>query len=138
MFWAMAYRMNPVEDVQTLAHRGQGHGPKREHAGEEDSTLLMDATMKSPMPPVALPTKEYMEKGLALWNKLNLPPVRPIPPWFGYSLGDWNSVWDAGAKRAAEGNYLENGRLSHQRQRQNLTPETSVREVEEGWKDVED
>ena len=26
MLWAMAYRMNPGEDVQTLAHRGQGHG----------------------------------------------------------------------------------------------------------------
>ena len=138
MFWAMAYRMNPVNDVQTLAHRGQGHGPKREHTGEEDSTLLMDATMKSFMPPVALPTKEYMEKGLVLWNKLNLPPVRPTPPWFGYSLGDWNSVWEAGAKRAAEGGYLENGRLSQQRQQQSLPPETSVREVEEGWEGVDD
>ncbi|MBB42273.1 MAG: carboxylase [Rhodospirillaceae bacterium] len=138
MFWAMAYRMNPVNDVQTLAHRGQGHGPKREHTGEEDSTLLMDATMKSFMPPVALPTREYMEKGLVLWNKLNLPPVRPTPPWFGYSLGDWNSVWEAGAKRAAEGGYLENGRLSQQRQQQSLPPETSVREVEEGWEGVDD
>jgi UbiD family decarboxylase len=45
LLWAMAYRMNPVIDVQTLDHRGQGHGPKRESDGEEDSTLLMDATM---------------------------------------------------------------------------------------------
>ena len=35
-------------------HRGQGHGPKRETDQEEDSTLLMDATMKSDMPPLAL------------------------------------------------------------------------------------
>jgi len=48
ILWAMAYRTNPVKDVQTLEHRGQGHGPKREHAGEEDSTLLIDATMKAP------------------------------------------------------------------------------------------
>ena len=25
LFWAMAYRMNPVHDIQTLDHRGQGH-----------------------------------------------------------------------------------------------------------------
>src|SRR6266567_7038646 len=55
IFWAMAYRMNPVEDVRALPHRGQGHGPKREHGQEEDSTLLMDATMKGDMPPLALP-----------------------------------------------------------------------------------
>ena len=55
LFWAMAYRSNPVEDVQTVPHRGQGHGPKREHGGEEDSTLLIDATMKGDMPPLALP-----------------------------------------------------------------------------------
>ena len=134
LLWAMAYRLNPVDDVVTLAHRGQGHGPKREHAGEEDSTLLVDATMKSDMPPVALPTKEYMESGLKLWQKLGLPPVRPQPPWFGYSLGDWTEDWAEGAKRAAEGNYLENGLRSLQRQQKNLIPETSVRDVEKGWK----
>ena len=36
LLWAMAYRMNPIEDVQLLPHRGQGHGPKREHDQEED------------------------------------------------------------------------------------------------------
>ncbi len=46
LLWAMAYRMNPVADVRTLDHRGQGHGPKRENDCEEDSTLVMDATMK--------------------------------------------------------------------------------------------
>ena len=34
LFWAIAYRSNPVEDVQLVPHRGQGHGPKREHGGE--------------------------------------------------------------------------------------------------------
>ena len=137
LLWAMAYRLNPTEDVVTLAHRGQGHGPKREHGGEEDSTLLIDATMKSDMPPVALPTREYMERGLALWNRLGLPPVRPQPPWFGYSLGDWTEQWAEDAKRAARGDYLENGRRSLQRQRKGLTPETSVRDVEPGWDETE-
>jgi len=133
LLWAMAYRHNPVEDVQILEHRGQGHGPKREHSGEEDSTLLIDATMKSDMPPLALPTKEYMERAKVLWDKLGLPPVRETNPWFGYSLGDWTDVWDAAAQRAATGDYLENGRMTLERQQKNLVPETSVRDVEDGW-----
>jgi 4-hydroxy-3-polyprenylbenzoate decarboxylase len=83
LLWAMAYRHNPVEDVQILEHRGQGHGPKREHSGEEDSTLLIDATMKSDMPPLALPTKEYMERAKVLWDKLGLPPRSAIGPRYG-------------------------------------------------------
>jgi 4-hydroxy-3-polyprenylbenzoate decarboxylase len=124
IFWAMSYRMNPVDDVQTLKHRGQGHGPKREHSGEEDSTLLMDATMKSPMPPLALPTREYMERAKKIWDEMGLPALRPQSPWFGYSLGDWSPVWDAAAKRAAEGDYLENGRISLGQQQKGLKPET--------------
>ncbi len=133
LLWAMAYRSNPVEDVQTLAHRGQGHGPKREHGGEEDSTLLIDATMKSDMPPLALPKQEYMENAKAMWERLGLPALRPQSPWYGYSLGDWTGEWDQAAKRAADGDYLENGRRTHQRRQKDIYPETSVRDVEEGW-----
>jgi 4-hydroxy-3-polyprenylbenzoate decarboxylase len=133
ILWAMAYRHNPVEDVQVLPHRGQGHGPKREHAGEEDSTLLIDATMKSDMPPLALPAREYMEGAKALWERLDLPALRPQPPWHGYSLGDWSAAWDEAAARAAASEYLENGRRTHQRQQKGLVPETSVRDVEDGW-----
>jgi 4-hydroxy-3-polyprenylbenzoate decarboxylase len=127
VLWAMAYRMNPVEDVQPLPHRGQGHGPKREHDREEDSTLLMDATMKSAMPPLALPKREYMERARAIWDELGLPALRPQPPWFGYSLGDWLPQWDAAARRAVEGRYLENGRISETQQRKGVTPETKFR-----------
>ncbi len=130
LLWAMAYRHNPVEDVVTLPHRGQGHGPKREHKGEEDSTLLIDATMKSPMPPLALPTRDYMEGAKALWERLDLPRLKPETPWYGYSLGDWSDEWEQAARRAAEGHYLENGRRTLQRRRPGLVPETSVRDVE--------
>jgi 4-hydroxy-3-polyprenylbenzoate decarboxylase len=124
ILWAMAYRSNPIADVQTLAHRGQGHGPKREHAGEEDSTLLIDATMKSPMPPLALPTKNYMERAKRIWDELGLPPLTPQSPWFGYSLGEWHPIWDAAAARAAAGDYLKNGEISKGQQRPGLKPET--------------
>ena len=127
LLWALAYRMNPVEDVQVLPHRGQGHGPKREHDQEEDSTLLMDATMKGDMPPLALPKREYMERARALWEELGLPGLRPQSPWYGYSLGDWLPYWDEAAKRAVEGKYLENGRITEGQRRKGVKPETKFR-----------
>lgn len=127
LLWAMAYRMNPVEDLRVLPHRGQGHGPKREHEQEEDSTLLMDATMKGDLPPLALPKREYMERARAIWEELGLPGLRPQPPWFGYSLGDWLPAWDEAARRAVEGRYLENGRISERQRRKGIKPETKFR-----------
>ncbi len=127
LLWALAYRANPIADVQTLPHRGQGHGPKREHADDEDSTLLMDATMKGDMPPLALPKQEYMERAKAIWERLGLPRLRPQPPWYGYSLGDWLPQWDEAAQRAVLGGYLENGRISEKLRRKGLKPETKFR-----------
>jgi UbiD family decarboxylase len=124
ILWAMAYRCNPVQDMQLVPHRGQGHGPKREHSGEEDSTLLVDATMKSPMPPLALPKREYMERAKEIWEELELPRLMPQAPWYGYSLGGWHEIWDAAAARAAAGNYAENGAISLGLQRPGLKPET--------------
>ncbi len=124
ILWAMAYRSNPIQDVQLVGHRGQGHGPKREHAGEEDSTMLIDATMKSPMPPLALPGREYMERAKEIWQEMDLPRLTPQSPWHGYSLGAWHPVWDAAAARASAGEYLENGAISLGQQRPGLTPET--------------
>ena len=55
------------------------------------------------------------------------PALRPQSPWFGYSLGDWLPQWDAAAKRAATGQYLENGRISEKLRRKGLKPETKFR-----------
>ena len=127
LLWAMAYRMNPVQDVQLVPHRGQGHGPKREHDQEEDSTMLMDATMKGDLPPLALPKQEYMERAKAIWQELGFAPLRPQAPWFGYSLGDWLPQWDDAAKRAAQGRYIDNGKISEKLKRKGLKPETKYR-----------
>tara|TARA_B100000886_G_scaffold333334_1_gene287160 strand:+ start:3606 stop:5276 length:1671 start_codon:yes stop_codon:yes gene_type:complete len=133
IFWALAYRSNPALDVQILPHRDKGHGPKSDNRmGREDATMLIDATLKGDMPPIALPKKEYMENAKALWEKLNLPPLKPESPWHGYSLGDWNEEWDTMAKRAADGDYLENGRRSAQYRRSDVSPNTSVRDMPGG------
>ena len=127
LLWAMAYRMNPVADVKTVPHRGQGHGPRRESDDDEDSTLLMDATMKGDLPPLALPKREYMERAKAIWERLGLPGLRPQPPWYGYSLGDWLPQWDDAAQRAVAGRYIENGKISEKLKRKGLKPETKYR-----------
>jgi UbiD family decarboxylase len=128
LFWAMAFRMDPTEDMQVLRYRSPGHGPEREHEAErEDSTLLMDATMKEELPPLALPKREYMERARQIWEELGLPKLRPQSPWFGAPVGDWLPHWDDAARRAAEGAYLENGVRSAREQRAGLKPETRYR-----------
>jgi len=128
VFWSMAYRADPGEDVVILPHRDRGHGPKNKDK-PEDSTMLIDATLKGDMPPLALPKREYMENAKVLWEKLGLPPLTPEPPWHGYSLGDWSDHWDEIAKRAAEGDYLTNGQRSDQMKRSGIKPNTPVRDV---------
>ena len=46
VFWSMAYRANPIEDVQIAPYRSGGHGPKSGRV-PNDSTLLIDATPSS-------------------------------------------------------------------------------------------
>jgi 4-hydroxy-3-polyprenylbenzoate decarboxylase len=83
--------------------------------------------MKEELPPLALPRQEYMERARKLWDELGLPKLRPQSPWFGSPQGDWLPQWEAAAKRAVAGGYLENGRLSEKSQRTGLKPETKFR-----------
>jgi 4-hydroxy-3-polyprenylbenzoate decarboxylase len=133
VFWSLAYRADPARDSQVLKHRDRGHVPRIGAADAEDSTLLIDATLKRPMPPLALPKRQYMEHARELWDELGLPPLTPEAPWHGYSLGDWTEAWDQAAERAVAGDYLENGRRTAQRRQKGVDPETPVRSVEDGW-----
>jgi 4-hydroxy-3-polyprenylbenzoate decarboxylase len=129
VFWSLAYRCNPVEDVHVAPHRSAGHGPKSGPRGEE-STLLIDATLRHGAPPLALPARDFMEGARAIWQELGLPALSPQPPWHGYSLGDWSQRWEEYAQRAVAGRWEENGADTYGRRRGGLTPETPVREVE--------
>src|SRR5215831_18087413 len=129
IFWSLAYRSNPIEDVHVVPYRGGVQGSQyRERGG--DSTLLIDATAKGPMPPLALPQKEFMQRAEALWAELKLPPITLRSPWHGYTLGDWIERWDVWAARATSGRWEETGRETFARQRAGVKPETSVRKVE--------
>ncbi|MGA2941678.1 MAG: UbiD family decarboxylase [Xanthobacteraceae bacterium] len=130
VLWSLAYRSNPIQDVQIVPNRGgvQGaqYGPR-----ESDSSMLVDATRKRPMAPLALPTREHMEHARELWERLSLHPLTVTSPWHGYHLGDWTDTWEKFAKRAAVGDWELSGQETLKRQRGgDIMPETSVRAVE--------
>jgi 4-hydroxy-3-polyprenylbenzoate decarboxylase len=123
VFWSMAYRTTPLEDVQLVPYRrgvqGSQYGPRK-----SESTMLIDATQKHPMPPLALPGKEYMENARQLWEELELPALSVKQPWHGYTLGEWTDTWERFAKRAVAGDWEENGVETFARLRDDLDPET--------------
>jgi 4-hydroxy-3-polyprenylbenzoate decarboxylase len=123
VFWSLAYRSTPSEDVQIINYRrgvqGSQYGPNK-----SESTLLIDATQKYPLPPLALPTREYMEKARTLWEELKLPALTPKGPWHGYTLGNWNDTWERFAQRTVVGDWEANGLETLTRRRDDLNPET--------------
>jgi UbiD family decarboxylase len=129
IFWSLAYRSDPGTDVHIGPYRAAGHGPKS--GAREESTILINATLKHDMPPLALPRREYMEHARTIWNELGLPAISPQSPWHGYSLGDWDERYDVYAQRAVEGRWAESGEETIKRRRGGLIPETPVRNVEE-------
>ncbi len=129
VLWSLAYRSNPAEDVHIEPYRSRGHAPK---SGSQamDSTMLIDATLKHSMPPLALPAREHMERAQAIWKELGLAPLAVRPPWHGYSLGDWSDAWNLFARNAVAGEWAKNGENTVKRRRGGLTPETPVCSVE--------
>ncbi len=127
VLWSLAYRSNPIEDVHISPYRGgvQGaqYGPR-----SADSTMLVDATRKRPMPPLALPAREFMEHARTIWEELGLPPLTVQSPWHGYTLGDWTDTWETFARRATTGEWEASGRETLARQRTGVRPETSTKE----------
>ncbi len=129
VLWSIAYRSNPAEDVFVQPYKGGGQGSQYGDR-KPDAALLIDATRKRPMPPLALPAKQYMEEALAIWNELGLPPVTVPSPWHGYTLGEWGDDWEAFARNAVNGDWEANGLQTLARQRPGLDAETPVRKVE--------
>ncbi len=128
VFWSLAYRTNLGEDLHVAPYRAVSHGPKS-GPRTSDATLLIDATPKHPMPPFALPAREFMERAKVIWDELGLPELSPQPPWYGYSLGDWSDNWEKWARRAVEGKWEETGAEVVAGRRGGIIPETPVRSV---------
>ena len=131
LLWAMSYRANPLLDMHVLPHRDQGHGPRSKRNGGEDGSVLIDATLKEPYPPVSLPKREYMERAKKIWEELGLPALKPEQPWFGYSLGEWSEEFDEAAERAVKGDYFVTGEMIAKRRRSDVAMNTEVRDLKD-------
>ena len=130
VFWAMSYRCNPAQDTIVVPLREPGHGPRTESDPEPDSALLIDATMKQAMPPLALPKREFMEHAKALWERLGLPPLTPQPPWHGYDLGFWPKELEQQARMATESDYFALGVNLANERRSDVAMNTPVERTE--------
>ena len=121
VFWAMAYRMRPHQDMRVLDHKDMGHGPRAgaddNHYEANDSAMLINAMLKRPFPPISLPAKQYMEGAKAIWEELGLPPLKPEMPWYGYPLGQWPAEFQAEADRAVKSEYWKTGEELVQKRR---------------------
>jgi 4-hydroxy-3-polyprenylbenzoate decarboxylase len=79
------------------------------------------------MPPLALPTREFMEHARQLWEELGLPPLNVQAPWHGYTLEDWTDTWEQYARRTVAGDWEQTGKETLLRQRKDKMPEAPVR-----------
>jgi 3-polyprenyl-4-hydroxybenzoate decarboxylase len=129
LLWAMSYRANPALDIQILHHRDQGHGPRSKRNNGEDASVLIDATMKEPFPPISLPKREYMERAKQIWEELGLPKLKPQTPWFGYTLGEWPDELERFAEAAVRGDYFATGEELAKRRRKDVAMNTEVRDL---------
>ncbi|HQT64817.1 MAG: carboxylase [Acidocella sp. 20-57-95] len=125
IFWSLAYRSDFSEDLLVTPYRSSGHGPKSGRAPLE-GTLLIDATLKHKMPPLALPAEEYMRGAKKIWEELGLPRISPQAPWHGYHLGEWAKEWTQYADDAVNGEWQRSGDSTYARRRGGIKPETPV------------
>ena len=110
VIWALSFRMQPARDIRILDGKLPRLDPSAASgAGASSSAVLIDATRAGPYPPTSLPTRDYMENALAIWDDLGLPELSLAPPWYGYELGAWGDDNRQEATRALLGRYLETG-----------------------------
>jgi 4-hydroxy-3-polyprenylbenzoate decarboxylase len=134
VWWALSYRCNPAIDMEVLKHRDQGHGPRSQRNGGEDASVLFDATLKEPFPPISLPKREFMENAKKIWEELGLPPLKPQSPWFGTSLGEWDESFDVMAERAVQSEYWTTGDIIAQKRRNDVEMNTELRRLKKDEK----
>ena len=116
--WAICFNVRPEEDVMVLKGKTTGLDPSTHPPGmDSDSArmgsigaLLINAIRPWPYTPVSLPRKEFMERSKQIWQELELPPLKPRMPWYGYSLGAWTKEDEEEADLAVKGDYFETGK----------------------------
>ena len=109
VFWSLAYRSNPVEDVHVEPYRSAGHAPKSGRAGQMrlDHAHRRHAQISDAA--AGLAGARIHGTGARVLEGTRLARAHVRPPWHGYSLGDWNETWDLFARNAIAGEWEKNG-----------------------------
>ncbi len=121
--WAICFNVRPEQDVVIARGKSPGLDPSAyppgvpTHISRAQSTyaLLINATRPWPYTPVSLPRKEFMEKAKQIWEELELSPLKPRVPWYGYSLGAWGPEDEAEAELALRGEHFITGEKAKSR-----------------------
>ncbi|MBI4523984.1 MAG: UbiD family decarboxylase [Deltaproteobacteria bacterium] len=129
LFWAMCFRCKPHRDMQILPHKDEGHGP-RSKIDSADSMVLINAVLKEPFPPVAMPKKEYMENARKIWEELGLQKLKPVMPWYGYDQGEWNDHLERQAQFAVRSEYWKTGKWCARHRRRDVEMNTEMRTLD--------
>ena len=125
VFWAVSFRYQPHRDTKIIQGRNasldQSVGPydiedRNERfyptsrvSPQGASAILMDATRKWDYTPIALPKRHYMERAKVIWDELGFPPLKPIEPWYGVSLGVWPEECQRQAELGEQGEFDQLG-----------------------------
>ncbi len=123
--WALSQRFQPHRDSRIITRPANGLTDvslapmeEMEKAREEymldlptQSMILMNATMKWPLPPVSLPKKEFMDRAMEIWRAEGFPEFKLKEPYWGRNLGYWRPEEDQKAAWALQGEYYKTGEL---------------------------
>lgn len=127
--WAMSFRMQPKRHTELMDMYSMPLDPSLSpptermgfHSGDDGaSSILIDATMKWPYPPVSLPAKPFMEQAIKIWKDEGMPELHLKEPWFGYSLGYWTEEDVHEAELALKGDHFQTGKKQEQTQRKKV------------------
>jgi 4-hydroxy-3-polyprenylbenzoate decarboxylase len=126
VFWAMSYRCQPQYDLKLADRKEAAHGPRNARDDGELSAVLINATLKLPFPPVALPAQQFMENARRIWERLGLPMLTPQTPWHGYDLGAWTQELERQAQMAVRGEYYALGEELSKKRRPDVEMNTPI------------
>jgi 4-hydroxy-3-polyprenylbenzoate decarboxylase len=125
IIWALSTRFQPHRDARIMTRPCLGltdvslatmeamEKARVEYEPElpTQSYLLMDATVKWPLPPVSLPKKEFMDRAAEIWKEEGLPELKLSEPYHGRNLGYWHPEDVQKAEWALKGEYKKTGEL---------------------------
>ena len=118
-----------------LRHKDRGHGPRGPRDDGANASVLINATLKGPCAPVALPKREFMEGARKTWERLGLPALEPQMPWFGYPLGAWPAELERQAGMATSSQSLALEEIFARMRRPDVEMNTPVEFKADGYAD---